>query len=218
MIKLLSEDTIQKIAAGEVIERPVSVIKELVENSIDAGSDTIVVEIKNGGKDFISVSDNGSGIEKNEIELAFKRHSTSKLEKFDDLYDIRTLGFRGEALASILAVSKLSVSTRTKSEKIGKKVEFRNSKVISESDVAMNVGTKIIIKDLFYNVPVRKKFMKSDQTEANLITTTMYKLLFAIQKFQLNTLRITKLCLRLKRILQLGRILLTYLVLRCQII
>ena len=89
MIKLLSEDTIQKIAAGEVIERPVSVIKELVENSIDAGSDTIVVEIKNGGKDFISVSDNGSGIEKNEIELAFKRHSTSKLEKFDDLYDIR---------------------------------------------------------------------------------------------------------------------------------
>ncbi len=178
MIKLLSEDTIQKIAAGEVIERPVSVIKELVENSIDAGSDTIVVEIKNGGKDFISVSDNGSGIEKNEIELAFKRHSTSKLEKFDDLYDIRTLGFRGEALASILAVSKLSVSTRTKSEKIGKKVEFRNSKVISESDVAMNVGTKIVIKDLFYNVPVRKKFMKSDQTEANLITTTMYK--FAI--------------------------------------
>lgn len=178
MIKLLSEDTIQKIAAGEVIERPVSVIKELVENSIDAGSDTIVVEIKNGGKDFISVSDNGSGIEKNEIELAFKRHSTSKLEKFDDLYNISTLGFRGEALASILAVSKLSVSTRTKSEKIGKKIEFRNSKVISESDVAMNVGTKIIIKDLFYNVPVRKKFMKSDQTEANLITTTMYK--FAI--------------------------------------
>ena len=178
MIKLLSEDTIQKIAAGEVIERPVSVIKELVENSIDAGSDTIIVEIKNGGKDYISVSDNGSGIEKNEIELAFKRHSTSKLEKFDDLYDIRTLGFRGEALASILAVSKLIVSTRTKSEKIGKKVEFRNSKVINESDVAMNVGTKIIIKDLFYNVPVRKKFMKSDQTEANLITTTMYK--FAI--------------------------------------
>ena len=178
MIKLLSEDTIQKIAAGEVIERPVSVIKELVENSIDAGSDTIIVEIKNGGKDYISVSDNGSGIEKNEIELAFKRHSTSKLEKFDDLYDIRTLGFRGEALASILAVSKLIVSTRTKSEKIGKKVEFRNSKVINESDVAMNVGTKIVIKDLFYNVPVRKKFMKSDQTEANLITTTMYK--FAI--------------------------------------
>ncbi|MDU2709245.1 MAG: DNA mismatch repair endonuclease MutL, partial [Finegoldia magna] len=163
MIKLLSEDTIQKIAAGEVIERPVSVIKELVENSIDARSDTIVVEIKNGGKDFISVSDNGSGIEKNEIELAFKRHSTSKLEKFDDLYDIRTLGFRGEALASILAVSKLSVSTRTKSEKIGKKVEFRNSKVISESDVAMNVGTKIIIKDLFYNEKKKKKFMKSDQ-------------------------------------------------------
>ncbi|EFL54896.1 DNA mismatch repair endonuclease MutL [Finegoldia magna] len=178
MIKLLSEDTIQKIAAGEVIERPVSVIKELVENSIDAGSDTIIVEIKNGGKDYISVSDNGSGIEKNEIELAFKRHSTSKLEKFDDLYDIRTLGFRGEALASILAVSKLIVSTRTKSEKIGKKVEFRNSKVINKSDVAMNVGTKIVIKDLFYNVPVRKKFMKSDQTEANLITTTMYK--FAI--------------------------------------
>lgn len=96
----------------------------MVENSIDAGSDTIVVEIKNGGKDFISVSDNGSGIDKNEIELAFKRHSTSKLEKFDDLYDIRTLGFRGEALASILAVSKLSVSTRTKSEKLGRKLSL----------------------------------------------------------------------------------------------
>lgn len=175
MIKLLSEDTIQKIAAGEVIERPVSVVKELVENSIDAGSDSIVVEIKNGGKDFISVSDNGSGIKKDEIELAFKRHSTSKLEKFDDLYNLNTLGFRGEALASILSISKLSINTRTKEDNIGSKLEFRNSSVISKSEVAMNVGTKIIIKDLFYNVPVRKKFMKSEQTEANLITTTMYK-------------------------------------------
>ncbi len=178
MIRVLSEDTIQKIAAGEVIERPASVIKELVENSIDAGSDNIIVEIKNGGKDYISVSDNGYGIEENEIELAFERHSTSKLEKFDDLYDITTLGFRGEALASIVSISKLEIKTRTKENKMGTKVEFRNSKIINKSYVAMNVGTKIVIKDLFYNVPVRKKFMKSEQTESNLITAMMYK--FAI--------------------------------------
>lgn len=178
LIRQLSEDTIQKIAAGEVIERPVSVVKELVENSIDSNSDNIIVEIKKAGKDYISVSDNGTGIEENEVELALKRHSTSKLRDFNDLYKIHSLGFRGEALASILAISKLTINTKTDTSEIGISHSYHDSKLVSKKNIVMNRGTKIIVKDLFYNVPVRKNFLKSDQTEANLITNIMYK--FAI--------------------------------------
>lgn len=176
MIQLLSNDTIQKIAAGEVIERPSSVVKELVENSIDAGSSRIVVEIRNGGIDYIEVTDNGNGIEKNDIELAFKRHATSKLSKFIDIYNLNSLGFRGEALASIVSVSKVSVATKTIDDKIGTKVEFENGQKINEKPVGKNIGTSIIVKDLFYNIPVRKKFLKNSNTEANHITNLMYKL------------------------------------------
>lgn len=176
MIKILSSETIQKIAAGEVIERPSSIVKELVENSIDAGATKIIVEIKSGGVEYISVTDNGSGIKEDEIDLAFMRHATSKLDKFNDLYNLDSLGFRGEALASIVAVSKLSISTRTEDDKIGIKIDYKNGKRIENRPIAKNVGTNIIIEDLFYNVPVRKKFLKSNITEANNITNLMYKL------------------------------------------
>ncbi len=176
MIKILSNETIQKIAAGEVIERPSSIVKELVENSIDAGASKIIVEIKNGGIEYISVTDNGSGIKEEEVDLAFMRHATSKLDRFNDLYNLDSLGFRGEALASIVAVSKLSISTRTADDKIGIKIDYINGKRTGSRPIAKNIGTNIIIEDLFYNVPVRKKFLKSNITEANNITNLMYKL------------------------------------------
>ncbi|HHX68538.1 MAG TPA: DNA mismatch repair endonuclease MutL [Gallicola sp.] len=176
MIQILSNDTIQKIAAGEVIEKPSSIVKELVENSIDAEATNIVVEIKNGGLDFIEVLDNGKGIVKDEIEIAFKRHATSKLNSFNDLYNLQSLGFRGEALASIVSVSKVTVSTKTSEDKLGNKVYFEDGKKIEEKPIAKNVGTSIIVEDLFYNVPVRKRFLKSKTTEANNITNLMYKL------------------------------------------
>ena len=176
MIKILSNETIQKIAAGEVIERPSSIVKELVENSIDAGASKIIVEIKSGGIEYISVTDNGSGIKEEEVDLAFMRHATSKLDKFNDLYNLDSLGFRGEALASIVAVSKLSISTRTEDDKIGIKIDYKDGKRIGSRPIAKNIGTNIIIEDLFYNVPVRKKFLKSNITEANNITNLMYKL------------------------------------------
>lgn len=176
MIQLLSNDTIQKIAAGEVIERPSSIVKELVENSIDAGSTRVIVEIKNGGIDLIEVVDNGSGIKEEEIEMAFQRHATSKLNDFSDLYNLDSLGFRGEALASIVSVSKVTVSTKTKDNRLGKKVEFEDGKVVSEKPIGKNTGTSISVRDLFYNIPVRKKFLKNPITEANNITNLMYKL------------------------------------------
>ncbi|WP_282925881.1 DNA mismatch repair endonuclease MutL [Helcococcus kunzii] len=178
MIKVLSEDTIQKIAAGEVVERPASVVKELVENSIDAGSKNIVVEINNGGKSYIKVSDNGHGIDKDDIELAFKRHATSKIESFEDLYKIYSMGFRGEALASIVSVSRLTMRTKTEKDVVGTLVKYDNNKLISTESVGMNTGTIIEIFDIFNYLPARKKFLASDITEANKITNLMYS--FAI--------------------------------------
>ena len=172
-IKLLSEDTIQKIAAGEVIENPYSVIKELVENSIDSGATTIKVEIKNAGKKEIMISDNGCGIEENEIELAFTKHATSKLNKFEDIYSILSFGFRGEALASISSISKVDINTRTKNSEFGIHCFIENTKIKRKNKIGMNFGTTIYIRDLFYNVPIRKKFLKSDAYESSIITTLM---------------------------------------------
>ena len=170
-IKLLSEDTIQKIAAGEVIENPYSVIKELVENSIDSGATTIKVEIKNAGKKEIMISDNGCGIEENEIELAFTKHATSKLNNFEDIYSILSFGFRGEALASISSISKVDINTRTKNSEFGIHCFIENTKIKRKNKIGMNFGTTIYIRDLFYNVPIRKKFLKSDAYESSIITT-----------------------------------------------
>lgn len=149
MIRILNDDTIQKIAAGEVVERPVSIIKELVENSIDAGADDIIVEIENGGKSRIKVSDNGSGIKSDEIDLAFTRHATSKIESFDDLYKIFSMGFRGEALASIISVSNVKIITKTKNEKVGTQVIYENGFKLESKSIGTNTGTSIEVSDSF---------------------------------------------------------------------
>lgn len=175
-IKLLDSVTTQKIAAGEVVERPISIVKELLENSIDAGASSIVVEIKNGGKSYIRVSDNGYGIVKDDLELAFMRHSTSKLDQIEDLSEITSLGFRGEALASIAIVSKLEVITKTKNDRSGTFASLEEGKFISINPVGAPVGTTIVVKDLFYNIPVRREFLKSDLVESNRISDIVYKL------------------------------------------
>lgn len=176
MIHRLNRDTIQKIAAGEVIERPVSVVKELVENAIDAGATRIGVDIENGGKTLIRVTDNGSGIPADQIELAFERHATSKIVDFNDLYETHSLGFRGEALASIIAVARVTARSKTANSEVGTSVRFENSEIVEKLQVAMQVGTTVEVSDIFYNVPVRRKFMKSDQAEANKISALLYSL------------------------------------------
>ncbi len=166
-IKQLSKHLINQIAAGEVIERPASVVKELTENSIDAGATKISIDINNDCRD-IRVADNGCGIHPDDIMLAFSKHATSKLKEDEDLFDIRTLGFRGEALASIISISKLTCTTRTKDFEVGTKVKCENSEV-NQVETGCAVGTIMDIKELFYNVPVRLKFLKSTGTEFSYI-------------------------------------------------
>lgn len=166
-IKQLSKHLINQIAAGEVIERPASVVKELTENSIDAGATRVSVEINNECRD-IRVADNGCGIHPDDIMLAFSKHATSKLKEDEDLFDIKTLGFRGEALASIISISKLTCTTRTKDFETGTKVKCENSEV-SQVETGCAIGTIMDIKDLFYNVPVRLKFLKNANTEFSYI-------------------------------------------------
>lgn len=158
--------TINKIAAGEVIENPKSIVKELIENSIDANADEIIIEIRKGGKELIRITDNGIGIEKNEVSIAFKRHTTSKINCAEDLNKVKTLGFRGEALASIAAVSKVEIITKTHNSTSGLRMIIEGGEIISKNDIGCPIGTTIIIKDLFYNVPARKKFLKSDSRES----------------------------------------------------
>lgn len=175
-INILDDLTINKIAAGEVVERPSSVVKELVENSIDAGSTKVIVEIIDGGKKLIRITDNGCGIASSEVDKSFLRHATSKIEKIDDLYDLYSLGFRGEALASISAVSKLEMITKTKEESIGTKVIVEGGKIISKEPVGCSNGTTIIIKDIFFNTPARQKFLKSNHAETINISDLINKL------------------------------------------
>ena len=175
-IKVLDDLTIQKIAAGEVIERPASVVKELVENSIDASSDSITIEIKNGGKSLIRISDNGDGMEKEDLSLAFKKHSTSKLVKIDDLFSIMSLGFRGEALSSVSSVARVEVLTKTKSSNSGLQAFVEEGEIISMDIVGSPKGTTMIVRDLFYNLPVRKNYLKSDLSEGNYVSNIVNKL------------------------------------------
>lgn len=168
-IVLLDDLTINKIAAGEVIERPASVVKELVENSIDAGANNISVEIKNGGISYIRITDNGKGIMPDDMEMAFERHATSKIRKADDLEVVTTMGFRGEALASIASISHVEVTSRTEDNDIGCKVEVKGGHLIEKEDIGCPKGTTMTITDLFYNTPVRYKFLKKDFTEAGYI-------------------------------------------------
>ena len=168
-INVLSQATIDKIAAGEVVERPLSVVKELVENSIDSGASAISVEIKDGGKSLIRVTDNGCGIPRDQLALAFLRHSTSKIDDTSDLMDIHSLGFRGEALSSISAVSRVELITKPQDQFMGSKYVMEGSKEVGLEEVGAPDGTTIFVYQLFYNTPARKKFLKSDTTEANYI-------------------------------------------------
>ena len=187
MIRLLDKSVSDKIAAGEVIERPISIVKELVENALDAGADSVVVEIKNGGKSYIRVTDNGCGIPSEEAETAFLRHATSKISTAADLDAIDTLGFRGEALASIAAVTRTEVITRTKGSKTGTRLILHGGRVITKEKTGCPDGTTIIVTDLFYNTPARLKFMKTDSAESGLIIDFMSQMALAYKdvKFRL---------------------------------
>lgn len=178
-IKLLSQETINKIAAGEVVERPLNVIKELVENSLDACASSIMTEISQAGKKFIRVSDNGFGMDKKDLELSILRHATSKIEDFNDLSHIHSLGFRGEALSSIAAVSKFTVKTRKRGESSGWKLESEGGKSIDISPWAGAEGTITEVSDLFFNTPARKKFLKSDATERSRIIAALEEIAMA---------------------------------------
>lgn len=175
VINVLDKHVAELIAAGEVVERPASVIKELVENSIDAGAKNITVEIKNGGTTFMRVTDDGCGILKEDIKVAFLRHATSKVKFENDLDCISTLGFRGEALASICAVSRLQLITRNKNEEIGSSYEINGGEEVSFDDAGCPTGTTFIIRDLFYNIPARAKFLKKDVSEGNAVSNIIDK-------------------------------------------
>ena len=168
-IVLLDDLTINKIAAGEVIERPASVVKEMVENSIDAGATIINVEIKNGGISYIRITDNGKGIEKDDMEIAFERHATSKIRQASDLDVVKSMGFRGEALASIAAIANVEMISKTASDPIGNKIVVEAGKTLEFEEVGCPIGTTITVKNLFFNTPVRYKFLKKDFTEAGYI-------------------------------------------------
>lgn len=175
-INILDDSTINKIAAGEVVERPSSIIKELVENSIDAGSSYISIEIENGGKGLIRIIDNGSGIDKDDVNKAFLRHATSKINTVEDLSSLESLGFRGEALASIAAVSKLEMLTKTEEALIGLRIVLDGGKIREKEATSANRGTQISVRDLFFNTPARRKFLKSNQAEAQAITDIVNKI------------------------------------------
>ena len=168
-IVLLDELTINKIAAGEVIERPASVVKEMVENSIDAGATNITVEIKNGGISFIKVTDNGKGIAQDDLEIAFERHATSKIRSADDLDTVTSMGFRGEALASIAAIANVELVSKTAEQEIGYRVVVEGGDILEKEEAGCRTGTSITVRNLFFNTPVRYKFLKKDYTESGYI-------------------------------------------------
>ena len=178
-IVLLDDLTINQIAAGEVIERPASVVKELVENSIDAGAKNITVEIKNGGISYIRITDDGSGIMPDDMEIAFERHATSKIRKADDLDTVKSMGFRGEALASIAAIAKVELVSRTEQNEIGYKIEIQGGDILDKHEEGCQKGTTITVKELFYNTPVRYKFLKKDFTESGYIEDTITRIALA---------------------------------------
>ncbi len=178
-IIILDEQTANQIAAGEVVEGPASVAKELVENAVDAGASQVQVEIRNGGVKLIRVTDNGSGMERDDVELAFERHATSKIRKITDLNDIRSMGFRGEALASIASVSRLEMITRTSEEIAGVKVAIEGGHILSVEETGCPAGTTFLVRDLFFNTPARYKFLKKDVTEGARVADVMERLALA---------------------------------------
>ena len=174
-IVLLDDLSINQIAAGEVIERPANVVKELVENSVDAGATKITVEIKKGGKSFIKITDNGKGIEKEDLPLSIERHATSKIRSVEDLEHTYTMGFRGEALASIASISNFTIISKTDNQEIGVKITTDGGDIVSAEEVSSNTGTTIIVENIFFNTPVRYKFLKNDSTEFRYIKEWLQK-------------------------------------------
>jgi len=175
-IAILDENTINKIAAGEVVDRPASIVKELIENSIDAGATHISLEIKNGGITYLKLSDNGKGIASDDVELAFERHATSKIRRESDILNITSMGFRGEALASIASIAKVTLETKTYDEPTGTKIVIEGGKTLSIEEIAFNKGTTITVENVFFNVPARYKFLKKDYTEAGYIEDIVTRL------------------------------------------
>ena len=188
-IRVLSDQVANKIAAGEVVERPASVVKELLENSLDAGATRIRIDAEAGGKKLISIQDNGCGMVQDDAMLAFERHATSKIHDVDDLLGISTLGFRGEALPSIASVSRLQLETRTPEERAGTRVEIAGGKLLKVEEAGIPSGTVILVRDLFFNVPARKKFLKAESTELSHIATlvTHYALAHPDKHFELHS-------------------------------
>ena len=188
-IRFLGEDLIGKIAAGEVVENPASVVKELIENAIDAHASEIRIEVEEGGKKKITVSDNGSGMSAEDARIAWQRHTTSKISSADDLFAIKTLGFRGEALASIAAVSKLTILTRDSESETGIELHIENGKIVSERVCGMNAGTTIVVSQLFYNTPARLKHLKSERVELLRIVDVVVRYAIAMPqiRFTLST-------------------------------
>ena len=175
-IQVLDQVTIDKIAAGEVVERPASVVKELVENAIDAKATAVEVEIQDGGISLIRIADNGGGMEQEDVRNAFLRHSTSKIRKVDDLAHISSLGFRGEALSSIAAVSQVEMITKTEESVCGTAYQISSGKEVSLEETGARDGTTFLVRQLFYNVPARRKFLKTPMTEASHVSDLMTRL------------------------------------------
>ena len=184
-INILDKIVSNRISAGEVVEKPASVVKELIENSIDAGADKIVIEIEEGGIKSISILDNGSGIEKDDIKLAFMPHATSKIKNVEDLDNIGTLGFRGEALASIASVAQVEMISKTKASELGSSIKIDGGEFGEIGEVAMNTGTQIVVKNLFYNTPARRKFLRKPKTEEGEITDLVEKIILSNPTLQI---------------------------------
>ena len=186
IIRLLPDSVANQIAAGEVIQRPASVLKELVENAIDAGATTVDVYLKDAGRTQIQVIDNGCGMSETDARLAFERHATSKIRESKDLFSIHTLGFRGEALASIAAVAEVQLRSKRSSDELGTQIDIAATQVISQSPVQSPEGTTFTVKNLFFNVPVRRKFLKSDSTELNHLLTEFKRIALASENISLS--------------------------------
>ena len=205
-IRLLDEDTINKIAAGEVIERPASVVKELVENSIDANAGRILIEVEDGGKSFIKITDDGCGMEAEDLILAFQKHATSKIRDAGDLERIATLGFRGEALASIASVSAaIEVRTKTRDSLSGTYLRLENGKIAETKEIGCPVGTSITVWDLFHNVPARKKHLKGAEAELVHITDVVTEAGHRPLRYRFRSLYRQTHPIQVRKISQLGR-------------